>query len=551
LTFTTIDTFKFMSSSLASLVTNLKRNNFKHLKKHYAEKQLDSLLRKGIFPYDYFNNISVLNETSLPPKEKFYSSLIEKGISDEDYEHAQKIWREFNIKTFREYHDLYMKVDVIQLADVFENFRNVCLEHYKLDPAWYYTAPGLSWDAMLKTTKLELDPITDVNQLLFFERGIRGGVSMISHRYAKANNKYMKNYNSNEPSSYITYLDANNLYGWAMSEKLPIGNFKWLSKERCKDLKKGKYFPPNFLELYLEYPKKLHDSHKDCPFCSERLTINKVEKLIPNLNDKKNYVIHYEALKQCLKYGLKLTKIHRGITFNESNKLKEYINLNTKLRTLARSDFEKDFFKLMNNSMFGKTMENIRNRIDVKLVSNESEAKKLTNQPNFKGYTIFSENLVAIHMNVTELKFDKPVYLGAAILDISKTLMHNFHYGYIKPKYKANAQLLFTHTDSLMYHVQTNDFYEDILPDIEAKFDTSNYPENHKLPAGKNKKVIGMFKDEAGGKQITKFVELRAKLYSYKIDEIEEKKCKGINKTTRNNRITFNDYKECLLTWMY
>jgi len=208
-----LDSYKFMSSSLASLVGNLKPENFKHLKKRYSEKRLNLLLRKGVFPYDYFNNACVLDETSLPSKEKFYSSLTEKSISDEDYEHALNVWREFNIKTIREYYDIYMEVDVLQLADVFENFRNVCLERYKLDPAWYYTAPGLSWDAMPKTTKLDLDPITNIDQLLFFERGIRGGVSMISHRYAKANNKYMTDYNSEEPSSYITYLDANNLYG--------------------------------------------------------------------------------------------------------------------------------------------------------------------------------------------------------------------------------------------------------------------------------------------------------------------------------------------------
>jgi len=541
-----LDSYKFMSSSLASLVANLKRDDFKHLQKHYSK--IDALLRKGVFPYDYFNNLSILNEKCLPSKEKFYSSLTESNISNEDYEHAQNVWQEFNMKTFKEYHDLYMKVDVLQLADVFENFRSVCLEHYKLDPAWYYTAPGLSWDAMLKTTKLELDPITNVDQLLFFEKAIRGGVSMISHRYAKANNKYMTSYNPKEPSSYITYLDANNLYGWAMSKNLPVGNFKWLSEKQCKDLEKSLNFPPSFLEVDLEYPKKLHDSHKDYPLCPERLIINKVEKLVPNLNSKKNYIIHYAALNQCLKYGLKLTKIHRGITFNESNKLKEYINLNTELRTLARSDFEKNFFKLMNNSVFGKTMENIRNRVDVKLVTSESEAKKLTNQSNFKSFTIFSENLIAVHMNVTKLKFDKPIYLGAAILDVSKTLMYDFHYEYIKPKYGNKAQLLFTDTDSLMYHVQTKDFYKDIAPDVENKFDTSNYPKNHSLPTGVNKKVIGKFKDEAGGKQITEFVGLRAKLYSYKMDGVEEKKCKGINKTTRDNRITFDDYKECLLT---
>jgi len=294
-----LDSYKFMSSSLASLVTNLKRDDFKHLQKHYSKNQFNLLLRKGVFPYDYFNSVNVLNETSLPSKEKFYSSLTEQGISDEDYAHAQNVWKTFNMKTFKDYHDLYMKVDVLQLAGVFENFRDVCLKHYKLDPTWYYTAPGLSWDAMLKTTKLELDPITDVNQLLFFEKAIRGGVSMISHRYAKANNKYMENYDASEPSSYITYLDANNLYGWAMSQKLPIGNFKWMTEKRCRDLEKSLNFPPSFLEVDLEYSKELHDSHKDYPFCPERLTINKVEKLIPNLNNKRNYVIHYESLKLC------------------------------------------------------------------------------------------------------------------------------------------------------------------------------------------------------------------------------------------------------------
>jgi len=238
-----LDSLKFMSSSLASLVRNLKRDDFKHLRKRYTNKQLDLLLRKGVFPYDYFNDESILDETPLPPIEKFYSTLSGKGISKEDYEHAQAVWKDFNIKTFREYHDVYLESDVLQLTDVFENFRNVCNENYKLDPAWYYTAPGLSWDAMLKITKLELDPITDIDQALFLERGITGGVSVIIHRYAKANNKYIKHYDSKKDSSYVVYLDANNLYGWAMSKDLPVGNFKWMDEENFTQLKE---FPPSF-----------------------------------------------------------------------------------------------------------------------------------------------------------------------------------------------------------------------------------------------------------------------------------------------------------------
>ena len=268
------------------------------------------------------------------------------------------------------------------------------MSEYELDPAWYYTAPGLSRDAMLKTTKLEFDPITDPEMLLFFEKGIRGGVSMISHRHAKANNKYMKNYDPNQSSSFNQYLDANNLYGWAMSQKLPVKDFKWMTDEQLQNWREM----PCFLEVHLEYSKELHNLHKDYPFCPERKVVNKVEKLIPNLCDKKSYVIHYTALKQCLKHGLKLTRIRRGITFKESDKLKLYIDKNTRLRAAAKNKFEEEFFKLMNNSVFGKTMENIRNRVNIKLVSHEKEAKRLIAKPNYKGRTIFSEDLSAVHM---------------------------------------------------------------------------------------------------------------------------------------------------------
>ena len=230
--------------------------------------------------------------------------------------------------------------------------------------------------------------------------------------------------------------------------------------------------------------------------------------------NKKKYVIHYENLKQYLSLGLKLTNIHRGIKFEESQWLETYIALNTELRTAAANEFEKDFFKLMNNSVFGKTMENIRNRVDIELVNNKKQAEKVSAKPNFNHCNIFSEDLVAIHMKKTKLVFNKPVYLGMCILDSSKTLMYDFHYNYIKQKYGDKAKLLFTDTDSLTYEIQTEDFYKDISAD---RFDTADYPPNHPsgIPSGFNKKVLGMFKDEAGGKVINEFVGLRAKLYSY------------------------------------
>ena len=197
-------------------------------------------------------------------------------------------------------------------------------------------------------------------------------------------------------------------------------------------------------------------------------------------------------------------RTHRGIKFEESAWLKPYITLNTDLRTNAKNDFEKDFFKVMNNSVFGKTMENIRNRVDIRLVNDRRKAEKLAAKPNFKHLTIFHEYLVSIHMKRIKLKLNKPVYCGMAILDLSKTLMYDFHYNYTKRNYDENAKLLFTDTDSLCYETQTDDFFKDISKDVDQKFDTSNYPKDHKsgIPTGKNKKVIGMMKDEAGGKII-------------------------------------------------
>ena len=540
-----IDSFKFMAASLDSLVKNLPKDSFKNITEFYEGNELKLLLRKGVFPYDWFDNFGKLSSTSLPPKEAFHSILNDSGISEEDYIHAQNVWETFNMKTMRDYHDLYLKSDVLLLSDVFENFRDVCLDNYHLDPIFYYTAPGLAWDACLKITKVELELLHDYEMLMMVEKGIRGGVSMISTRYGKANNPYMKDYDPDQPNKFISYLDANNLYGWAMCKPLPTKGFRWMNKEELKDWKSM----PCILEVDLTYPEKLHDLHNDYPLAPERVTVNKVEKLIPNLNDKKNYVIHHETLKLYLSLGLKLTKIHRGITFEESAWLKPYIDLNTNLRAKATNDFEKDFFKLMNNSVFGKTMENIRNRVDIRLVTRESQAKKLTCKPNYQHHTIFCENLTAVHMKKVSLKFNKPVYLGMSILDLSKTLMYDFHYNYIKPKYNANAKLLFTDTDSLAYEIQTKDFYRDISSDVKSKFDTSNYPKDHPsgILTGVNKKVIGMFKDEASGKQIAEFVGLRAKLYSYRVEEsYEEKKCKGVKKAVIKKTITFNDYKDCL-----
>ena len=550
------DSLKFMSSSLGALVNNLPKDAFKNLLKYFTPKQAEILKQKGFYPYEYMNSEEKFNDTKLPPREAFYSKLSGKGITEKDYKHAWNVWNTFKMKTFKEYHELYNITDVLLLADVFENFRDICLENYGLDPVYYFTAPGLAWDACLKITNIDLELLSDPNMLLMFEKGIRGGISIISNRYGEANNKYMgRGFNKNKPSKYLMYLDENNLYGCAMSEKLPTHGFKWLTGGEMEKIYENRHNlnkMPCILEVDLEYPENLHDLHNDYPLCPEKVKCkNGVEKLIPNLRDKKKYVIHYKNLIQCLDMGLKITRIHRGIKFVESEWMKPYIDKNTNLRAKAKNNFEKDFYKLMNNSVFGKTMENIRNRVDVKLVNTKEKLSKLVAKPNFKSRKIFNENLVSVHMKKTSLTMIKPVYLGMCILDLSKTIMYDFHYQYIKSKYGDKAKLLFSDTDSLMYEIQTEDFYKDISGDVKNKFDTSDYPENHPsgIPTGINKKVLGMMKDEAAGKIIKEFVGLRAKLYSFIMDDGGEiKKCKGIKKQVVESSISHEDYKTCLLT---
>ena len=347
------DSYKFMRSSIGALVNNLPKNSFKNISKHYTPEQVELIKQKGFYPYEYMDTEEKFNEIKLPPREAFYSKLSRKGISEKDYKHAWNVWNTFKMKTFKDYHKLYNETDVLLLADVFENFRDLCLKIYGLDPVYYFTAPGLAWDACLKMTNINLELLSDPNMLLMFEKGIRGGISMISNRYGEANNKYMgKKFNRKKPKKYNIYFDANNLYGGAMSEKLPIHSFKWLSSGEMEKLFNNQVVQvwektPCILEVDLEYPENLHDLHNDYPFCPERVKCkNGVEKLIPNLRDKTKYVIHYKNLIQCLKAGLKLKKIHRGIKFIESAWLKPYINKNTNLRTQAKNKFEQDFYKL-------------------------------------------------------------------------------------------------------------------------------------------------------------------------------------------------------------
>ncbi|KAL4142621.1 hypothetical protein QTP88_005046 [Uroleucon formosanum] len=556
-----IDSFKFLPSSLDKLTNNLRndsklnlRNKFKELSKYFPEEHLDLVTRKLAYPYEYMDCEEKFNETCLPPIEKFYSSLTNKNITKGEYENSQKIWKVFNIQNMREFTSLYNKIDVLLSTDIIENFRDISLKKCKLDPMWYYTTPGFAWDCMLRMTNIKLDLLTDIDQILIFESGIRGGLSQCSQRYSKANNKYMGDkFKKKEESIFLQYLDANNLYGWAMSKYLPTGDFKWVDNVNNFDVMNisDKSCKGYILEVDLFYPKELHDMHSDFPLAPERHFDNKqLPKLLTTLYDKKKYIIHYETLKLYINLGLKIEKIHRVLEFSQSPWLKSYIDFNTNLRSEAKNEFEKEYFKLMNNSVYGRTMMNVRNHVDIRLCSNGSTVEKLITKPNFDRRTIFTENLAAVHMKRTQISFKQPIYIGMCVLDLSKMLMYDFYYNIIKKKYGNRVRLLYTDTDSLILEIKTNDFYQDIKINLDH-FDTSDYPKDniYGLPLV-NKKVLGKFKDELNGKIMTEFIGLRSKLYSHRILDTEKeiKKAKGVKKNVVENKICFNDFENCLLT---
>ena len=393
------DSFSFITASLDKLVSMTKydntdekerskwvlrdnwQSNFRYSSKNdiiKTEKCLDLLTEKGVYPYDYMNAFEKFNDEQLPSKEQFYSRLTEEDITNDDYNKAKQVWKHFDIKNMGEYHDLYLKTDVLLLTDVFENFRDLCLSYYGLDPVYYYTLPNFAIDAMLKLTGIEIDLVYNQEMYEMMEAGLRGGMTQTTCKKVEANNKYMgSDYDKNTASSYINYLDANNLYGLSMIQKLPYRSLQWDDKITEDDVINYDNGRTGFiLEVDLEYPTELHDLHNDYPLAPEVMNVKsnmlsekqveiyklingskepkdeKTKKLILNLNDKSKYVVHIRTLQFYLKHGLKLKKIHRAIKFEQKEILKPYIEFNTEKRKNARNDFEKDIFKLLNNAVF-------------------------------------------------------------------------------------------------------------------------------------------------------------------------------------------------------
>lgn len=577
------DSMQFLPAGLDGLVKTLRKEDFRITSQFFQGEKLELMRRKGLCPYSYLDGWERFDETEPPPPEAFFNDLKGEAISADDYQHVLNVWRVFEIKNLGEYVDLYLKADVLLLADVFETFRKNALEIYKLDPAHYITSPHLAFDALLYTRINDppLELLTDPDMHILFEQGMRGGISVASHRHVKANPGYLfkngvriKNpdFDPSKPSSYIMYLDANNLYGWAMKQLLPVRGFRWWMPDEmatltegqirswAKDGKKG-----YILMVDLRYPQHLHDAHADYPLAPETIKVTKDmlspfqhmladdlkmgfaagKKLAPNLMDKEMYTVHYRNLQFYLEHGLEIVKVHKVLEFEQASWMEAYIDMNTSLRAQTQSDFLKDLYKLMNNSVFGKTMENVRNRKDVRFPKDLKQLRKLTASSRLYAYRIFKENLAAIELLKTSVVLNKPVYTGFTVLELSKLLMFQFWYECLKPLYGDKARLQYTDTDSLIIHIETDDVYAD-MKEHEEWFDFSDYPKDHPCFSTANKKIPGKMKDELNSELILEFVAVRAKLYSVLTETGNKKKAKGVAKYITKNELTHEDYVRCV-----
>jgi hypothetical protein len=359
-----------------------------------------------------------------------------------------------------------------------------------------------------------------------------------------------------------------------MTQFMPHSDFKWLEQSEYDKINWKNINSTGdtgyILEVDLDYPKEIYLDHKDYPLAPEKRKINlcdlseyqkntlellkKIghkrvasEKLMLTFIDKKNYILHFRNLKLYLFLGLKLRKIHRVLSFKQSQWLKNYVDFNTNLRANVNSDFEKDLYKLMNNSVFGKSIQNSRKHLNVKLALTENQTRRWISMPHFQQFKIIDENKAIIKLRQTFVKLDKPIYIGFSVLELSKLHMYDLHYNVFKSYYGHNIKLVYTDTDSFLYEINTNDLYEDFSEMFSEYMDFSNYPEDHHLKNNKNKKKIGYLKDEYGGEIITQFVGIKSKLYSILYGGDKNKTtAKGLNKSVLQNFITHNHYKNVI-----
>ena len=551
-----IDSYRFLSSGLDSLVKNLYEDDFKILKKEFPDKW-QYLNKKLAYPYEYFNSIEDYKKpVHNLKKEDFFSKLKNKCPSDEKIQGTKEIIEIFFIKNGEELSELHLKSDVILLADVFEKFNKISVEEYGINPLYCVSLPGYTWQCGMKYTDIHLKTIQDKDMILLLENNIRGGISSVmGDRYVRS-----------DKNKKILYIDAKILYGWAMSESLPYDGNKF-EKDFCLNDILNAPDDSNigyFIEVDLTYPDNIKEKTKKFPFAPENKKINpdnfidymeeikpdtyiQTKKLICDWSDKKNYLIHYRMLKFYIRHGMIINKVHNIISFKQSKWLEKYISFNTQKRNMSKNDFERDVYKLLNNAFYGKTMENVRNRLKIKFIKKDDyrEIIKQQSKLTFNGIHKSYGNCDSYTFKQNEVLMDKPIYLGLSVLELSKLHMYETYYDKQQPYFgQENLKLHYMDCDSFVLSIETQNIINN-LKNLEDLFDFSNLDKNHELFSNKNKKVVGKFKIETPENiWVDEFVTLRSKCYAFKCGDDSKNKLKGISKSYSKN-IKFDEYKKC------
>jgi len=515
-----LDSYQFLIDSLANLTGSL--SSFP-----LTEPIFGGINRKGIFPYDAATSLEVLQSiNTLPPKWT-------DSISDAEYENAQNVWASYNCQSLLDYMLVYLKLDVYLLADVFEAFRERSFKEDGLEPLLFLSIPGMSWASALKELDSPIELIQDPELYWFFMGGIRGGMTFINRHIVTA-----------DETVQLLYVDINNLYGWALSEKLPCGGFRWITDaggmdhvlEMCRyggDLNTDLGY---VLEVDLVIPEHIQDKLDQLPVAPENKCPpdSKVKKLLLTHEPKINYVVHARLLQMYCELGVQVTKVHRVVQFKQAPIFAKYIDYNTKMRAASVCEFVRNFYKLKSNSLYGKTVENLMKRLNLRLCNNSKKLVTYASKAQFRRSTQISENLVSVALGKEEVELDRPSYIGQAVLDLSKLRMYQLQYKELqvyREKFACEINIVAGDTDSFFLECKNVDLRSQLLPQMIADglLDTSNYSTDDPLYNLNLSSVIGKFKDESKGMRYSEWVFLGPKCYSLKKDANSKQKAKGVS----------------------
>jgi len=550
------DSVQFAPESLSTLAELLADDEFKILRSVFSsEKQFRACRKKQFFPYNFLDSVQKLNTKLIPDHCEFFNDLTQKNISAEEYAELKQTLSELGLSEnehkFIDYLKTYVVLDVLILADVICNLRKSVWDNYRLEMLNFISNPGLSEAACFKQTDVELELLTDPEMYLWFKSSCRGGIVQSPVRFSQANNPAMGDrYNPAETRSWISMVDIVNLYGYTMTN-YPHGcsNFNWMSAEEIEEFDISKYdefgntgyllstnwyIDPkrhDFFSTFCPFPLKMEITESMLSPYSRSLMdrykqkLGKPERLVCSLKDQKHYLISATVAKFYVnELNLKLVKINAGISYTQSYWMAPYIEKNTLLRQNATSDFQKRYFKSLNNSLFGRTLMDTSRFRDFKLVTNPYEFQQLMNNPLFKNYTLIGENAAMVEMMRRTVMQNRPIYLGSSILDISKIHLYRFVYVTLMTSLEKigldyrHLSVNYTDTDSICFTVRdVHDIFTDIYMQFRDQLDTSDFPKDHILYSAANKKVPGKFTIETGPLIVDFIAVLASKAYSIKI----------------------------------